>query len=79
MLQFNDINFDTVKIYVYAKHPKQEKVTVYPFMEKLSGKYELTFQNGDRVSKKAIELNEEGITLDASYVYSTDSVTLKCI
>lgn len=79
VLQFNDISLDTVKIYVYAKHPKQEKVTIYPFMEKLSGKYELTFQNGDRVSKKATELNEEGITLDASYVYSTDSVTLKRI
>ena len=48
-------------------------------MEKLSGKYELSFQNGDRVSKKATELYEDGITLDASYVYSTDGVTLKRI
>ena len=76
-LQFNDISFDTIKIFVYTKHPNQENITLYPFVEKLSGKYSLEYKNGDRVSKKTSDIMEEGITLDASYLHITDNVTLK--
>jgi hypothetical protein len=75
-LQFNDISFNNIKIFVYTKHPNQEKVTLYPFIEKLNGKYSLEYQNGDRVSKKTTEIMENGITLDASYLHITDSVSL---
>ena len=76
-LQFNDISFDTIKIFVYTKHPNQENITLYPFVEKVSGKYSLEYKNGDRVSKKTSDIMEEGITLDASYLHITDNVTLK--
>ncbi len=78
-LQFNDISLNEIRIFVYTKHPNQERVTLYPFMEKLSGKYSLTYKNGDTVSKNATKIMEEGIDLDASYLHTTDSVVLKRI
>lgn len=75
-LQFNDKDYKKIKIYVYAKHPNQEYISVYPFMEHLDGEYLVKTKNGDEVSIKASEISKNGIDLRLNLLNSANHVEL---
>ncbi len=70
ILQFNDENFDRVKIFVYAKHIYQNSVTVYP---------ELCRSSDYILSEKTLsasEICESGIEVEIKDHFATDSFEL---
>jgi hypothetical protein len=75
-LQFNDKDYKKIKIYAYAKHPNQEYISVYPFMESLDGEYLVKAKNGEEVSIKSSEINKNGIDLRLNLLNSTNHVEL---
>ena len=76
VLQFNDRKYEKIKIYAYAKHPNQEYVTVYPFMENLDGEYLVKIKNDEEVSIKAAEIDKSGIDLRLNLLNSANHVIL---
>ena len=77
VLQFNDKDYNEIRIYSYTEHPVQEYATVYPFIEG-DGIYTLK-QGGESRAVTTEELNENGVCVLANYLHISDSFTLKRI
>ncbi|MBR2025188.1 MAG: alpha-galactosidase [Clostridia bacterium] len=78
VLQFNDKDYNEIKIYSYTEHPIQEYATVYPFFEKdVKGEYMLIKDGEKNVTLNVDELCENGINLLANYLHISDNFTLK--
>ena len=79
MLQFNDKNFNEIKIYSYTEHPIQEYATVYPFFEKgATGEYTL-IKDGSNATLSVDNLLDEGVDVLANYLHIADNFVLKKI
>ena len=79
VLQFNDKDFNEIKVYSYTEHPIQEYATIYPFFDNgLNNTYELNY-NGEKSTVSQDELNEKGVNMLANYLHMADSFTLKKI
>ena len=76
VLQFNDKDYNEIKIYSYTEHPVQEYATVYPFIEG-EGSYTLIKSGCENRAVSTEELNENGVCLLANYLHIADSITLK--
>ena len=76
VLQFNDKDYNEIRIYSYTEHPVQEYATVYPFMEG-EGNYTLIKSGCENRAVCTEELNESGVSLLANYLHISDSLTLK--
>ena len=76
VLQFNDKNYNEIRIYSYTEHPVQEYATVYPFIEG-NGNYTLIKTGYDDKAVSTEELNENGVCVLANYLHISDSFTLK--
>lgn len=75
VLQFNDKDYNEIRIYSYTEHPVQEYATVYPFIE---GDISYTLKQGDESREVTTEeLNENGVCVLANYLHISDSFTLK--
>ena len=77
VLQFNDKDFNDIKVYYYTEHPIQEYADIYPFIEG-SGDYLLTKDNESK-SVSSDELNENGVSVLANYLHISGSFALKRI
>lgn len=71
VLQFNDPEFRTVKLYVYTTHSYQHRVTVYPVCEE-DGVYTV---NGESVRGK--DLLSRGVSMDADGIRTASALELK--
>ncbi len=78
VLQFNDKDFNEIRVYSYTEHPIQEYATVYPFIEG-DGSYTLIKTGCKDMTVSTEELNENGIDVLANYLHISDSFTLKKI
>ena len=76
VLQFNDKDYNEIRIYSYTEHPVQEHATVYPFIEG-DGNYTLIKAGCEDRAVSTEELNENGVCLLANYLHISDSFTLK--
>ena len=76
VLQFNDKDYNEIRIYSYTEHPMQEYVTVYPFIEG-NNSYTLSKQGCESRAISTEELNENGVFMLANYLHISDSFTLK--
>ena len=76
VLQFNDKDYNEIRIYSYTEHPVQEYATVYPFIEG-EGNYSLIKSGCENKAVNTEELNENGVSLLANYLHISDSFTLK--
>lgn len=76
VLQFNDKDYNEIKIYSYTEHPVQEYATIYPFIEG-NGNYSLIKSGCENRVVSTKELNENGVSLLANYLHISDSLTLK--
>lgn len=76
VLQFNDKDYNEIKIYSYTEHPVQEYATIYPFIEE-NGNYSLIKSGCENRVVSTKELNENGVSLLANYLHISDSLTLK--
>ncbi|MBO5262528.1 MAG: alpha-galactosidase [Clostridia bacterium] len=76
VLQFNDKDYNEIRIYSYTEHPVQEYATVYPFIEG-EGNYSLIKSGCENRAVNTEELNENGVSLLANYLHISDSFTLK--
>ena len=76
VLQFNDKDYNEIKIYSYTEHPVQEYATIYPFIEG-NGNYSLIKSGCENREVSTKELNENGVSLLANYLHISDSLTLK--
>ena len=77
VLQFNDKDFNDIRVYYYTEHPIQEYADIYPFIEG-SGDYLLTKDNESK-SVSSDELNENGVSVLANYLHISGSFALKRI
>lgn len=73
VLQFNDIDFNEIKLYVYTKAPEQNAIDIYPICD-LSSNY-ICSSSENTVSGK--ELNKNGVCLKINGRYTANSVVLK--
>ncbi len=78
VLQFNDKDYNEIKVYSYTGHPIQEYAQVYPFIEG-NGSYTLIKDGCESREVSAEELNENGVCVLANYLHISDSFTLKRI
>ncbi|MBQ8840015.1 MAG: alpha-galactosidase [Clostridia bacterium] len=78
VLQFNDKDYNEIKIYSYTEHPIQEYATIYPFIEG-DYSYRIIKKDGENQTLSASELNENGVCVLANYLHISDSFTLKKI
>ncbi len=69
ILQFNDINFEKIKIYIYAKHVYQNSVTIYPVTA--DGEYVM-----DEQTLSSSEISENGIEKEIKDHFVTSKFTL---
>lgn len=76
VLQFNDKDYNEIKIYSYTEHPVQEYATIYPFIEE-NGNYSLIKSGCENRVVSTKKLNENGVCLLANYLHISDSLTLK--
>ena len=76
VLQFNDKDYNEIRIYSYTEHPMQEYATVYPFIEG-NNSYTLSKQGCESRAISTEELNENGVFMLANYLHISDSFTLK--
>ena len=77
VLQFNDKDYNEIKIYTYTKHPNQEYITVYPFIDK-AGERTYTVIKGDEVYEMTErELDETGIDFRANLQNQSFNAVLK--
>ncbi len=78
VLQFNDKDYNEIRIYSYTEHPIQEYATIYPFIEG-NGSYTLVKAGCENKTVSTEELNENGVCMLANYLHISDSFTLKKI
>ena len=78
VLQFNDKDFNEIRVYSYTEHPIQEYATVYPFIEG-DGAYTLIKDGFDTKNVSTCDLNENGVEILANYLHMSDSFTLEKI
>ena len=71
ILQYNDREFNKIKIFTFAKLPTQNYVTVYPCIE---GEGEYQCSNGEEYT--AAELDDDGIEVYVKTRFTANSVTL---
>ncbi len=76
VLQFNDRDYNEIRVYSYTEHPIQEYATIYPFIEG-DGSYTLIKTGCKDMAVSAEELNENGVCVLANYLHISDSFTLK--
>jgi alpha-galactosidase len=62
VLQFNDIDFNEVKIFSFADNPSQNAITVYPVLDANA-----SYTEGDKTSTAA-EIEENGVTLAVDWI-----------
>ena len=75
VLQFNDKDYNEIKIYSYTEHPIQEYAIIYPFIEG-NGCYTLVKAGCEDRSVSTEELNENGVCVLANYLHISESFTL---
>ena len=78
VLQFNDKDYNEIRLYSYTEHPVQENATVYPFIEG-KGNYTVVKFGCKNRTVSTEELNENGVSVLANYLHISDSLTLKRI
>lgn len=78
VLQFNDKDYNEVKVYTYTEHPIQEYATIYPFIEGNSS-YTLLTENGESKTLTPADLEETGVCVLANYLHVSQSFTLEKI
>ncbi len=76
VLQFNDKDYNEIRVYSYTEHPVQEYATIYPFIEG-DGSYTLIKSGCKDMAVSAYELNENGVCVLANYLHISDGFTLK--
>ncbi|MBO5439816.1 MAG: alpha-galactosidase [Clostridia bacterium] len=79
VLQFNDKDFNEIRVYSYTEHPIQEYATVYPFFEKESEASYTLVKNDVKSTVNQSDLCENGIDVLANYLHISDSFVLKKI
>jgi hypothetical protein len=62
VLQFNDIDYNEIKIFSYAKYAIQNDITVYPALDENA-----SYVMGDK-TLTAAEIDENGITLGVDWI-----------
>jgi alpha-galactosidase len=58
VLQFNDANFDTIKLYSYTKYSEQNAITVFPVCD-AGGEYQMvdgSLLTADRLDKQGVDM-----------------------
>lgn len=61
VLQFNDKDFNEVKLYSFADNPMQSEITVYPVLDGGA-----SYEDGDKI-RKADEIDENGVTIEVQW------------
>ena len=71
VLQFNDKNFDEIRVFIFAKNPFQTHITVYPVTDSVS-----SYTDIDGVTLSAEKLNS-GIDVKIGKLLTAEDFTLK--
>lgn len=77
VLQFNDKDFNEIRVYSYTEHPIQEYATIYPFFDKATNSPYTLILNDEKSIVTQEDLCENGVDILANYLHISSSFTLK--
>lgn len=77
VLQFNDKDYNEIRVYSYTEHPIQEYATIYPFFERNDNASYSLIQDGTSKTVTQEDLCENGVNVLANYLHISSGFTLR--